>query len=72
MTSCARARVSAWRVERVKARESLRRRVTARERTLMIVEPSGGAWKRVDVHLDLKFSGLVDIRPLKTPVGSVL
>ena len=50
----------------------LRRRVTARETTLMIVEPSGGAWWRVAVRLDLKFSGLVDLRSLKTPVGSVL
>ena len=56
----------------MKAREGLRRRVTAREKTLMIAEPPGGAWKRVAVHLDLKFSGLVDLRPLKTPVGSVL
>ena len=46
--------------------------MTAREKTLMIAEPSGGAWERVAVHLDLKFSGLVDLRPLKTPVGSVL
>ena len=45
--------------------------MTAREKTLMIAEPSGGAWKRVAVHLDLKFSGIVDLRPLKTPVGSV-
>ena len=50
----------------------LRRRVTAREKTLMIAEPSGGAWRRVAGHLDLKFSVLVDVRPLKTPVGSVL
>ena len=72
MTSCARARVSAWRVERVKAREGLRRRVTAREKTLMIAGLSGGAWRCVTVHLDLKFSGLVYLRPLKTPVGSVV
>ena len=50
----------------------LRRRVTAREKTLMIADPPGGAWWRVAVHLDLKFSGLVDLRPLKTPVVSVL
>ena len=50
----------------------LRRRVTAREETLLIAEPSGGAWRRVAVRLDLKFSGLVYLRPLKTPVGSVL
>ena len=56
----------------MKAREGLRRRVTAREKTLMIAEPSGCAWELVAVHLDLKFSGLVDLRPLKTPVGSVL
>ena len=64
--------VSAWRVERVKRVRGLRRRVTAREKTLMIAEPSGCAWKRVAVHLDLKFSGLVYLRPLKTPVGSVV
>ena len=63
------ARVSAWRVERVKARDFS---ASAREKTLMIAEPSGGAWRRVAVRLDLKFSGLVDLRPLKTPVGSVL
>ena len=50
----------------------LRRRVTAREKTLMIAQLSGGAWRRVAVRLDLKFSGLVDLRPLKTPVVSVL
>ena len=50
----------------------LRWRVTAREKTLMIAEPSGGAWRRVAVRLDLKFSCLVDIRPLKTPVVSVV
>ena len=64
-----RARVSTWRVECVKAREGS---ASAREKTMMIAEPSGGAWRRVAVHLDLKFSGLVDLRPLKTPVGSVL
>ena len=64
-----RARVSTWRVERVKAREFS---ASAREKTLMIAEPSGGTWRRVAVHLDLKFSCLIDLRPLKTPVGSVL
>ena len=55
--------VSAWRVERVKRVRGLRRRVTAREKTLMIVGSSGCAWRRVTVILDLKFSGFVDLKP---------
>ena len=50
----------------------LRRRVTAREKTLMIAEPSGGAWRRVAVRLDLKFSGFVDRGPMDRVVASVL
>jgi len=53
----------AWRVERVKRVRGLRRRVTTREKTLMIAGSSGGAWRRVTVILDLKFSGFVDLRP---------
>ena len=45
---------------------------SVREKTLVIAGPSGGAWRGVAWHLDLKFSGLVDLRSLKTPVGSVL
>ena len=56
----------------MKAREGSASVCDGREKTLMIAGPSGGAWRLVAGHLDLKFSGLVDLRPLKTPVGSVL
>ena len=46
-------------------------RVGAREMTLVITGPSGGVWRRVSGLLDLKFSGLVDLRPWKTLVLSV-
>ena len=45
--------------------------VWAREMTLVITEPSCGAWRHVSGLLDLKFSGLVDLRPWKTLVLSV-
>ena len=35
---------------------------SVREKTLVIAGPSGGAWRGVAWHLDLKFSGLVDLR----------
>ena len=60
-----RAHVSAWRVECVRG---LRLRVTAREKTLVIAGPSGGAWRRMAGRFDLKFSSLVDLRPLKIKV----
>ena len=43
----------------------------AREKTLMIAGPSSGAWRRVARRIDLKFSGLVDLRPVKIKVWSV-
>ena len=56
----------------MKAREVSASACDVREMTLVIVGLSGGAWRLVAGRLDLKFSGLVDLRPLKTPVGSVL
>ena len=53
----------------MKAREVSASACDVREMTLVIVGLSGGAWRRVAGRLDLKFSGLVDLRPLKTPVG---
>ena len=46
-------------------------RVKAFEMTLVIAEPSNGAWRRMSRLLDLKFSSLVDLRPWKTLVLSV-
>ena len=40
----------------------------AREKTLVIAGPSSGAWRRVARRIDLKFSGLVDLRPVKIKV----
>ena len=69
------ARVARWRVERVTYPSQCvrhvrgpRRRVGAREMMLVITRLSGGAWRRVSGLLDLKFSGLVDLRPWKTLV----
>ena len=56
----------------MKAREGSASARDEREKTLMIAGASGGAWRLVAGQLDLKFSGLEDLRSLKTPVGSVL
>ena len=40
--------------------------------TLVITGLFGGAWGRVSGLLDLKFSGLIDLRPWKTPIGPIL
>ena len=35
-------------------------------------EAYGGAWRRVALHLDLKFSGLVDLGPMDLVASLVL
>ena len=50
------------------AEGTCQRLASAREKTLVIAGPSGGTWRRVAGRLDLKFSGLVDLRRLKIKV----
>ena len=49
----------------------LRRRVTACEKTLMIAELSGGAWRRVAVRLVAKIFGFCTSKSLEDLCGLI-